>query len=174
MLNRPRVRFFCAAFITLVSALGFAVSVAPAASAATDPNPIATAIFYLINQERAANYLPQLYSDPRLRSSAHAHNLTMAKYDTLSHQLPGEPVFSTRITNAGYHWSYCAENVGWNGDMSQSGGLALEQMMYNEKAPNIAHRINILSRTYTNVGVDVYMDNVHHKLWLTEDFGKPA
>ena len=150
------------------------MSAAPAASATTDPNPIATAVFYLINTERAANFLPPLTSDPRLRSAAHTHNLTMASWNTLSHQLPGEPTFSTRISNAGYRWSYSAENVGWNGDMSQTGGLALEQMMYGERPPNIGHRINILSRTYTQVGVDVYLDNAHHKLWLTEDFGRPA
>jgi hypothetical protein len=46
--------------------------------------------------------------------------------------------------------------------------------MYNEVAPNDAHRVNILSTTYREVGIDIYMDNVHHKLWMTQDFGLAA
>jgi uncharacterized protein YkwD len=173
MFSRLRARV-CATLLVLIGSLGIAVSAAPAASAATDPNPIAHAIFDLINSERAANGVPAMTSDPSLRSAAHSHNLTMARWNTLSHQLPGEPPFYTRISNTGYRWSYCAENVAWNGDMSQNGGLALEVMMYNETAPYNSHRANILSRTYTQVGVDVYLDYTHHKLWLTEDFARHA
>jgi uncharacterized protein YkwD len=43
--------------------------------------------------------------------------------------------------------------------------------MYNETPPNDGHRLNILNTHYRNVGVDVYFDKVHHKLWLTTDFG---
>jgi uncharacterized protein YkwD len=47
--------------------------------------------------------------------------------------------------------------------------------MYDEKPPgDTGHRDNILSKNYTNVGIDVYFDNVNGKVWLTEDFGKPA
>jgi uncharacterized protein YkwD len=176
MFSRFRARF-CAALLVLASIIGLTLTAAtltaPPAGAAVDPNPIATAIYYQLNAERARNYLPPLLSDYRLRNAAHGHNLTMARWNTLSHQEPGEAPFYTRITNAGFHWSYCAENIAWNYDMTQAGGLALETMMYNEKPPNIPHLINILSRTYTYVGVDVYLDLAHHKLWLTEDFARP-
>jgi len=43
--------------------------------------------------------------------------------------------------------------------------------MYNEVAPYNGHRLNILSRTYRDVGVYIYMDGTHHKMWLTVDFG---
>jgi uncharacterized protein YkwD len=44
--------------------------------------------------------------------------------------------------------------------------------MYNEKAPNNGHRLNILSSKFRQVGVDVYLDRTHHKVWLTTDFGR--
>ncbi|MDT4945595.1 MAG: hypothetical protein QOH14_2328, partial [Pseudonocardiales bacterium] len=30
----------------------------------------------------------------------------------------------------------------------------------------------ILNPVYRDVGVDIYMDGAHHKMWLTEDFGR--
>jgi uncharacterized protein YkwD len=126
----------------------------------------------LLNAERSAHGLASLRANVSLISSAHAHNLAMARRDTLSHQVSGEAAYTRRISNAGYVWSYAGENIGWNSSISLSGALALETAMYNEKAPDDGHRLNILSRNFTDLGVDVYFDNVHHKLWLTEDFGR--
>ena len=46
--------------------------------------------------------------------------------------------------------------------------------MYNEVPPNDGHRVNILSHTFRQVGIDVYYDARHHKLWFTQDFGVRA
>jgi hypothetical protein len=48
--------------------------------------------------------------------------------------------------------------------------LSIEAAMMAERAPNDGHRRNILSRSVTAIGIDVYWDKAHHKLWLTEDF----
>lgn len=173
MFNSLRARC-CAAFLSLLCVGGLAVAVAPSASADIPTNAtISYAVFQLLNSERASNRLPALKSDPHLRAAAHGHNLAMAKYNTLSHQLPGEAVFNVRMANSGFRCSYCGENVAWNGNTSQAGGTALEVMMYNEKAPNNGHRLNILSPRFTYVGVDVIIDTAHGKLWLTEDFARP-
>ena len=133
---------------------------------------IAMAVLSMLNSERAANRLPGLHMNSRLISSAHAHNLTMARYDTMSHQLPGEPFFGDRILAAGYNYQYAGENVGWNSVETQQGALDLESVMYNEVPPNDGHRQNILSTNFVDVGIDIYFDSAHQKLWLTEDFGK--
>ena len=133
---------------------------------------IAMAVLSMLNSERAANRLPGLHMNGMLISSAHAHNLMMARYDTMSHQLPGEAFFGDRILAAGYNYQYAGENVGWNSDMTQQGALDLESIMYNETPPNDGHRQNILSPNFVDVGIDIYFDSVHQKLWLTEDFGK--
>jgi uncharacterized protein YkwD len=132
------------------------------------------AVLRLINAQRAVYGLRPLHMAPALRLSARRHNLQMAAYDEMSHQLPGEPNFAQRITNAGYHWSWAGENIAWNSEMTLPGVKLLQRLMYHEKPPNDAHRLNILSTHYRNVGVDVYLDKVHHKVWLTTDFAKPS
>lgn len=132
------------------------------------------AILHLINYERAQHGLRPLRMVPALRLSSRRHNLKMAQFDEMSHQLPGEPDFGTRMTNAGYNWSWAGENIAWNSEMTLSGAKLLERLMYHEKAPDNGHRLNILGSHYRNVGVDIYLDQTHHKLWLTTDFGHRA
>jgi uncharacterized protein YkwD len=158
--------------LALVVALLPMTVAAPAASAMTTTEATwAHAVLSLLNHERALHGLPALTSDYRLVNSAHAHNLKMAAYNTMSHQLPGEPWLGTRISRAGYSWTYIGENIGWNSEITQSGVTALESLMYNERAPYDGHRLNILSSGFRNIGIDVYIDSTHHKVWLTEDFG---
>ncbi|MDT4916832.1 MAG: hypothetical protein QOH89_1532 [Pseudonocardiales bacterium] len=131
------------------------------------------AILRLVNKERAIFGLRPLRMVSQLRLSARRHNVQMAAYNEMSHQLPGEPDFTTRMSNAGYQWSWAGENIAWNSEMTLPGVTLLQRLMYHEKPPNDAHRLNILSTHYRNIGVDVYLDRAHHKVWLTTDFGKP-
>jgi uncharacterized protein YkwD len=128
----------------------------------------------LLNQERRAHGRRPLSMAWRLRESAHRHNVRMAKANVMSHQLPGEAFFATRITRTGYKWRAAGENIGWNSNLTSTGILALEKEMYHEVAPNDGHRVNILSRSFTQVGIDVFYDARHKKLWFTQDFGAPA
>ena len=149
---------------------------APAAGAAVPPRTLAEkqidlAVFTLINTERLLHGLPLVRRSNQLELSARRHNLTMARFNQMSHQLPREPYFGRRILNAGYRWDYAGENIAWNSVMTKGGALLLQRLMYNERPPADEHRQNILSRNYRNVGVDVYFDRKHHKLWLTTDFG---
>lgn len=143
----------------------------PAAQAAND---IAENILGMLNSERAAHGLRALTMNAQLIRSAHGHNLDMARQNTMSHQLPHEAYFATRIERAGYHYSWAGENIGWNSEMNLAGVRELETMMYHEKAPNDGHRKNILSTHYTNVGIDVHFDRINGKVWLTQDFGRPS
>lgn len=158
------------AAVTLL-AVGFAM--APAASAATiSIHPVvAKEVLSLLNQERAANHLPALTMNTDLINSAYSHNSTMANYDLLSHQCPGEKSFGDRLDAAHYDWSTAGENIGWTSAMSTSGALGLETYMYNEKAPNNGHRLIILSTAFRDIGISVITDTTHNRLWLTEDFG---
>ena len=140
----------------------------------TDLRAIAGQVLNLMNAERKAHGVAPLTSSGRLTLAAHNHNLRMAAYNTMSHLLPGEPSLGARITATRYAWRACAENVGWNSDASLNGMLFLQKMMYNEVAPNDGHRRNILNSLYWNVGIDIYYDAVHHKMWLTEDFARGA
>jgi uncharacterized protein YkwD len=135
----------------------------------------AQSLLQMLNSERRANGRGPLTMNTKLIQSAHAHNLDMAAQNEMSHQLPGEAYFADRITAAGYKYEYAGENIGWNSVQTLDGVLALERIMYNERPPGeTGHRENILSRNYTDVGIDVYFDDANGKVWLTEDFGKPA
>ena len=90
----------------------------------------------MLNAERQPTDVPALGWSAALVSSAHRHNLTMAAANLLSHQLPGEPVFSTRISQAGVAWHSAAENIGWTTDVTSRGADSLEVAMYNESAPD--------------------------------------
>ncbi|SDV03229.1 Uncharacterized conserved protein YkwD, contains CAP (CSP/antigen 5/PR1) domain [Microlunatus sagamiharensis] len=152
------------------------VSAAPAASSSVKTANRAsweTAVLTQLNAERAANGLKPLERNKKLDGSAHKHNLAMAKKNLMSHQVKGEKDLGKRVTAAKYRWSTCGENIAWNSDRSEAGVLALETMMYEEVAPNDGHRRNILSTSFTEVGVDVIEDKTHHKVWLTTDFGRP-
>jgi uncharacterized protein YkwD len=135
---------------------------------------IAENILGMLNAERAAHGRPALTMNAKLVGSAHGHNLEMARQNAMSHQLPHEAYFAARIARAGYRYSWAGENIGWNSETTPAGVRQLEAMMYHEKAPDDGHRRNILSRHYTNVGVDVYFDRVNDKVWLTQDFGRPS
>jgi uncharacterized protein YkwD len=132
---------------------------------------MAYAVLNLLNSERAQHGLPALHMNSHLISSAHSHNLALAAHNTMSHQLPGEASLGTRISRAGYSWRAAGENIGWDSSMTTSAALHLERLMYGE-GPGGGHYENIVSKTYRDVGIDVYLDQKHHKLWLTEDFGR--
>jgi uncharacterized protein YkwD len=153
---------------TVMTGVVAAGGTAEAATAAE--TTAANAVLSMMNAERAAHRLPALRMSTALISSAHRHNLWMAQANTLSHQLPGEPYFGTRISQAGVQWHAAAENIGWTTNRTTSGADGLEAAMYNETPPNDGHRRNILSTAVHYVGVDVYIDARTGKLWLTEDF----
>jgi uncharacterized protein YkwD len=156
--------------LLLVPVRGASASTPSPATAAAD----AKQLFQLLNRERAAHGLAAMHWSTRLTSAAHTHNLRMAKYNTLSHQLAGEHPLGYRVTVTGYRWRALAENLGWTSDWSAAAILTVQRNMYREVAPNDGHRANILSRTLHDVGIDVVMDAAHHKAWLTVDFGAAA
>lgn len=128
----------------------------------------------VLNAERKAHHEKPVRMNKKLVLSAHRHNLTMAHKNSMSHQLPGEAFFATRISRAGYNWQAAGENIGWNSAETTTGLQTLEKQMYGEKAPNNGHRLNILSKSFRQVGINVYFDRAHHKMWFTQDFGQPA
>jgi uncharacterized protein YkwD len=134
----------------------------------------AKAMLHLLNKERTAHHLRKLTMNSKLILSAHRHNLAMAKANEMSHQVKGEKFFADRISAAHYKWLSAGENIGWNSEQTQSGLNYLEREMYHEKAPDNGHRLNILDKHFRNVGIDVYFDKKHDKMWFTQDFGQPA
>ncbi|HEX3712469.1 MAG TPA: CAP domain-containing protein [Trebonia sp.] len=150
-------------------------SPAPGGSSGTQDSSAAAQVLALINQARSAAGLPALTVTSGLDASSSAHNLKMAAGCGLSHQCPGEAAIGNRETAAGVVWTAAGENIGEGGPVSDTSAaiaqmaVGLTQSMLDEQPPNDGHRMNILSSTFTHIGIAVYRDS-SGTVWLTQDF----
>ena len=153
-------------------------SPSPSPAATTAPPSQQTAadqVLALINQARAQAGVPAYSFLAVLNNSAAAHNARMADGCGLSHQCPGEPALGTRETDAGVTWTAAGENIGEGGPVSDTSAaiaqmaVGLTQDMLNEKPPDDGHRLNILSSTFTSIGIAVTIDS-SGTVWMTQDF----
>jgi len=132
-------------------------------------------VLALINQARSQAGLAPYTTTAGLDSSSAAHNARMADGCGLSHQCPGEPPLGTRETDAGVVWTAAGENIGEGGPVTDSPtaiaqmAVTLTQDMLNEKPPDDGHRLNILSSTFTHIGIAVTIDS-SGTVWMTQDF----
>jgi uncharacterized protein YkwD len=132
-------------------------------------------VLALINQARAQAGLSAYTITAGLTRSSAAHNALMAGGCGLSHQCPGEPALGTRETNAGVSWTSAGENIGDGGPVSDTSAaiaqmaVGLTQDMLNEKPPDDGHRQNILSSSFTHIGISVTIDS-SGTVWMTQDF----
>jgi uncharacterized protein YkwD len=148
---------------------------AAGSQAAAQDDAAAAQVLGLINQARSAAGLPALTITAGLDASSSAHNLRMADGCGLSHQCPGEPALGQRETDAGVDWTAAGENIGEGGPVADTSAaiaqmaVGLTQSMLNEQPPDDGHRLNILSATFTHIGIAVDRDS-SGTVWLTQDF----
>jgi uncharacterized protein YkwD len=146
-----------------------------ASPSATQGGTAAAQVLALINQARYAAGLPALTITAGLETSSSQHNLLMAGGCGLSHQCPGEPPIGDRETAAGVDWTAAGENIGEGGPVAGTDAaiaqmaVGLTQSMLNEQPPDDGHRLNILSSSFTHIGIAVYRDS-SGTVWLTQDF----
>jgi uncharacterized protein YkwD len=134
----------------------------------------AQAVLDQVNAWRTAAGLRPYVMLTGLVASAHKHNLTMAAGCGLSHQCPGEAPFGDRIHAEGVNWSSAGENCGVGGAANNPTAITaaakgLDQAMFDEKPPGDGHRRNLLSSSFTHIGIDVIRDS-KGSVWLTQDF----
>ncbi len=144
-------------------------------SSAPQSGTAAAQVLALINEARASASLPALTFSGGLNASAAAHNATMEAGCGLSHQCPGEAPLGNRETAAGVHWSSAGENIGEGGPEANTStaiakmAVTLTQDMLNEQPPDDGHRLNILSTSFTHIGIAVSIDS-NGGVWMTQDF----
>lgn len=128
-----------------------------------------------INQARAKAGLPAYMPLGGLFISATRHTIAMADGCGLSHQCPGEPPLGDRETAAGVHWTAVGENIGQSGPAASTqaaiaiAAVRLTKDMLNERPPDDGHRENLLSSTFTYIGISIFRDS-HGTIWMTQDF----
>jgi uncharacterized protein YkwD len=136
----------------------------------------AQAVLDQTNAWRVAAGLPPYKMSTGLVASAHKHNLAMAAGCGLSHRCAGEADLGDRIRAEGVKWSAAGENCGVGNAANTSAAITkaakgLNQAMFDEKPPADGHRRNLLSSSFTQIGIDVVRDS-KGKVWLTEDFAR--
>jgi uncharacterized protein YkwD len=132
-------------------------------------------VLAFINEARAQAGLPAYIVSSGLQTSSGRHNQLMASGCGLSHQCPGEPSLGSRETAAGVSWTAAGENIGEGGPVADTTtaitamAVTLTQDMLNEKPPDDGHRLNLLSSTFSRIGIAIYRGS-DGTVWMTQDF----
>lgn len=136
--------------VLVASAALVLASVVPA-GAASGP---AGQVFTLVNQQRAANSLPALVSDPVLDNAAQAWANYLASNDLFEHS-------SSEWRNAmisGGGWIYSGENI--------AAGYATPAAVMDGWMGSSGHRANILSTGYVGVGIGYATGGSYGRYWV--------
>jgi len=118
-------------------------------------------LFAGVNRTRRAWGLPDLKWNDALAAAARRHAGLMAQHGSAEHGYAGEPSLASRVTQAGAHFVWLAENViqGSSPEGMQAGFL---------KSAN--HRANMLDPDMDSIGVGVAERG--GQLFAVEDFSK--
>ena len=126
----------------------------------------------LHNQTRADNGLSAFCVHSALTESARAHSQEMLDEGYFGHESHGGGAMENRIegfgySSAGYSYWTIGENIGWG-----TGPLSTPESRFEEWMASVDHRPNILSESFTEVGIGVRDSGTHDggKMY-TVDFG---
>jgi len=129
-------------------------------------------VVVLINQERTNRGLPALGQNSSLQQAARRHSEDMACNDIFSHTGSDGSTLSSRLLEAGYSYSWAAENIAASSSSSFSASAVVSMWMNSP-----GHKANILSENVTQVGAGFRYagDSAAHDFdaYYTADFGQP-
>ena len=103
-------------------------------------------LFAAVNQARRAQGLQPLRWDESLAEAARKHAKVMAERGSAQHGFEGEPSLSTRVKQAGAHFTWLAENV------TQGPTPEYIHVQFMKSPP---HRANVLDRDMDSIGIGV-------------------
>ena len=124
-------------------------------AAESTPLELRRSVRCLINFERALHGRTKLARAKPLQKAAQHHTEVMVETDCLAHQCGGEAELADRVAHSGYldgadAWQF-AESTGC--------GVSARAMVENWIATRF-HRINLLDKTYGDIGVGVVQEPV--------------
>ncbi|MFI1992636.1 CAP domain-containing protein [Actinoplanes sp. NPDC020271] len=127
-----------------------------------------------LNAARKAEGLSALKLDDDLSKASTLHNKLMINGCGLSHQCSGEGDIGKRFTAQGVEWGSAGENIGYGSSGSSASAIikaanGLTDSMLAEVAPNDGHRKNLLSKSFTRIGLSIVRDS-KGVTWMTQDF----
>jgi uncharacterized protein YkwD len=153
---------------------------APSRTTPTKPSPppttstaVLTAVLADINAARQDAGLQPLTLDAKLSKASALHNQLMINGCGLSHQCKGESGIGDRFSAQGVQWTAAGENIGFGSSGSSEADIiknanGLTASMLAEKPPDDGHRKNLLSTSFTRIGLSVVLAG--GRVWMTQDF----
>jgi len=150
----------------LASALLLAVSLLPLPvyAAPTDSEAQIQRVLDLTNVERQKAGLSPLALSHQLNNAAQSYSALMATSGCFAHTCGPVPDMADRLGQAGYTgWSAIAENIA-------AGDPSPEDVVAGWMA-SAGHRTNILSSSYTEIGIGLATGGGPYTTFWTEDFG---
>ena len=119
----------------------------------------------LVNIERDAEGLPPLSYDASLASAARGHSEDMGLQDYFSHTGLDGRTPCGRMTDAGYNWNYCGENI--------AAGQPTPEDVIDTWMTSPGHRANILNPNFCDIGVGyAYVASSTYGHYWTQNFGR--
>jgi uncharacterized protein YkwD len=147
--------------IKLAALVVVGVSVLLMARAQTSASTAEQQLFAGVNRARKAQGLPGLKWSEALATAARRHAALMAQHGSAEHGYTGEPSLASRVTQAGAHFVWVAENV-----IQGAGAEGIQE----EFLKSANHRANILDSGMDSIGVGVVERG--GRLFAVEDFSK--
>lgn len=129
----------------------------------TDYQAVADQVLALVNTERTGAALTPLTMNVLLTNAAVRHSTDMALHGFLNHEGSDGSVFSLRITEAGYVWTGCAENIAVNYTNASD---VMAAWMASQ-----GHRDNIMNPEIQEMGISCIQSS--NGWYWTQTFGKP-
>lgn len=137
------------------------LSLAPLPDVADAAQPFRERVIELTNTERQAQNLAPLSENSALTAAAQAHADWMASSGCFGHVCPDEPVVGARVLQAGYQWSWWAENIAF--------GYPTPEKVVDGWMNSPGHRANILNPNLREIGIGAILDGMR-SYWV-QDFG---
>jgi uncharacterized protein YkwD len=132
--------------------------------AGLDHDAIAQQVLALTNQQRAQAGLAPLAPSPALSQAAQAYSSVMAATTCFLHVCGPLPDPGARLVQAGYaNWTAYGENIAM--------GYPSAQAVVDGWMASGEHRANILSPTFTDIGIGLASGAANGALYWTQDFG---
>ncbi|GEM_PF-2465182 len=121
---------------------------------------------------------PPLAMNALLTQSAQGHSDDMAQQNYFNHTAQDGRTPFDRMQAAGYRFASAAENIAatsYGSDITERSLLMYKDLFIDANVSNRGHRVNILSSTYTEIGIGLANGKFlsYNGTYLTTDFARP-
>lgn len=126
-------------------------------------------IVRLVNEERSKRNLNSLLTNVHLMGSAQSHAEDMAKHNIIGHTGSDDSTPTERILQSGYINE--SENTVWAIGENVARGQETAESVMHVWMSSEAHRTNILSEMFEDIGVGIARNEGNSYLYFVQDFG---